>query len=93
MPGELESTIRDNAQGPAKASGDSGSMEQHPLPDRAQPGWRHRYIHRLALPAAQRLDYPIVGDEVRCAHTSAASVAVSVARCNLPAAARTRSNR
>ena len=26
-------TIRENAQGPAKASGDSGSMEQHSLPD------------------------------------------------------------
>ena len=33
MASELESTIRDNAQGPAKASGDAGSMEQHPLPD------------------------------------------------------------
>jgi hypothetical protein len=30
---DLEQTIRDNAQGPAKASGDSGSMEQHPLRD------------------------------------------------------------
>ena len=30
---ELEDTIRTNAQGPAKATGDSGSMEQHPLPD------------------------------------------------------------
>jgi len=30
---ELEQTIRDNAQGPAKASGDSGSMEQHKLQD------------------------------------------------------------
>ena len=29
----LTQTIEDNAQGPAKASGDSGSMEQHPLPD------------------------------------------------------------
>lgn len=30
---ELDNTIRDNAAGPAKASGDSGSMEQHRLPD------------------------------------------------------------
>jgi hypothetical protein len=30
---DLEDTIRESAQGPAKASGDSGSMEQHPLPD------------------------------------------------------------
>lgn len=33
MADELEDTIRQNAQGPAKASGDSGSMEQHKLPD------------------------------------------------------------
>jgi hypothetical protein len=33
MADELDDTIRQNAQGPAKASGDSGSMEQHKLPD------------------------------------------------------------
>ena len=33
MADDLESAIRENAQGPAKASGDSGSMEQHSLPD------------------------------------------------------------
>ena len=33
MADDLATTIRENAQGPAKASGDSGSMEQHPLPD------------------------------------------------------------
>jgi len=33
MDDDLKDTIRDNAQGPAKASGDSGSMEQHKLPD------------------------------------------------------------
>lgn len=33
MADDLEETIRENAQGPAKAAGDSGSMEQHPLPD------------------------------------------------------------
>lgn len=33
MADDLEDTIRENAQGPAKATGDSGSMEQHPLPD------------------------------------------------------------
>jgi hypothetical protein len=30
---DLEQTIRENADGPAKASGDSGSMEQHKLSD------------------------------------------------------------
>jgi hypothetical protein len=33
MAEDLADIIRDNAQGPAKAAGDSGSMEQHPLPD------------------------------------------------------------
>jgi hypothetical protein len=33
MAENLDDIIRDNAQGPSKASGDSGSMEQHPLPD------------------------------------------------------------
>ena len=33
MPDDLDETIRDNAQGPAKAAGDAGSVEQHPLPD------------------------------------------------------------
>lgn len=29
----LDQTIRENAQGPAKATGDSGSLEQHRLSD------------------------------------------------------------
>lgn len=33
MADDLDSTILENASGPAKASGDAGSMEQHPLPD------------------------------------------------------------
>jgi len=33
---QLDQTIRDNAQGPAKASGDSGSMEQHKLADQIE---------------------------------------------------------
>jgi hypothetical protein len=33
MADDLVDIIRENAQGPAKASGDSSSMEQHPLPD------------------------------------------------------------
>ena len=33
MSDDLDNAIRENAQGPAKASGDSGSMEQHSLPD------------------------------------------------------------
>lgn len=33
MAEEIENAIVENAKGPAKASGDSGSMEQHSLPD------------------------------------------------------------
>jgi hypothetical protein len=36
MADELDDTIRQNAQGPAKASGDAGSVEQHPLPDQIE---------------------------------------------------------
>ncbi len=35
-PANLEQAIRDNAAGPAKAAGDSGSVEQHPLPDQIE---------------------------------------------------------
>lgn len=31
MTDDLENAIRDNAEGPAKASGDAGSVEQHKL--------------------------------------------------------------
>ena len=30
---ELDEAILENATGPARASGDSGSVDQHPLPD------------------------------------------------------------
>lgn len=33
MADDLDDTIRQNAEGPAKASGDAGSVEQHKLPD------------------------------------------------------------
>ncbi len=33
MSEELEDTIKENAQSPAKVTGDAGSVEQHPLPD------------------------------------------------------------
>ena len=31
MAEDLDNTIRDNAAGPKRATGDSGSVEQHPL--------------------------------------------------------------
>lgn len=36
MPDDVDQSIRENAQGPAKASGDAGSVEQHPLPDQIE---------------------------------------------------------
>ncbi len=33
MAEDLDDTIRENAKGPAKASGDAGSVEQHSLKD------------------------------------------------------------
>ena len=36
MADELDTSIRDNASGPRKASGDSGSVEQHDLKDQIE---------------------------------------------------------
>ena len=36
MSDNLDDTIRENAQGPAKASGDAGSVEQHKLSDQIE---------------------------------------------------------
>jgi hypothetical protein len=36
MADELDDTIRQNAQGPAKASGDAGSVEQHQLDEQIE---------------------------------------------------------
>jgi len=36
MGDELDDTIRQNAQGPAKASGDAGSVEQHKLDEQIE---------------------------------------------------------
>lgn len=33
---DLDDAIEQNAKGPAKASGDAGSVEQHPLPDQIE---------------------------------------------------------
>jgi hypothetical protein len=33
---DLATNIEQNAQGPKRASGDQGSMEQHPLPDQIE---------------------------------------------------------
>lgn len=36
MPDDLENTIRENAQGPAKVSGDAGSVEQHSVSEQIE---------------------------------------------------------
>ena len=36
MADDLDDVIQENAQGPARASGDSGSLEQHPLKDQVE---------------------------------------------------------
>jgi hypothetical protein len=36
MADDLEDTIRQNAQGPAKAAGDAGSVEQHKLSEQIE---------------------------------------------------------
>lgn len=36
MADDLEQTIRDNAEGPSEARGDSGSMKQHSLQDQIE---------------------------------------------------------
>jgi hypothetical protein len=51
MADDLDETIRDNAQGPAKASGDSGSMEQHKLPDQIAAD---RYLAAKQAAASKR---------------------------------------
>ena len=42
MAEELDEKIRENAQGPSEASGDSGSMKQHSLKDQIQAA---RYLN------------------------------------------------
>lgn len=48
----LEETIRDNAKGPAKASGDAGSVEQHPLKDQIEAD---RYLNSKKAAKAKGL--------------------------------------
>ncbi|MCK6470870.1 MAG: hypothetical protein L6R28_03910 [Planctomycetes bacterium] len=49
---DLKDTIRENAKGPAKAAGDSGSVEQHPLRDQIEAD---RYLNAKKAAKAKRL--------------------------------------
>ena len=40
MADDLKDEIRENAAGPAKASGDAGSVEQHKLTEQIAADWR-----------------------------------------------------
>ena len=52
MADDLEQSIRENAQQPAKASGDSGSVEQHPLADQIEAD---RYLASKQAVRSKRL--------------------------------------
>ena len=52
MPEELEQSIRENAQQPAKASGDSGSVEQHSLSEQIEAD---RYLASKEATRSKRL--------------------------------------
>lgn len=51
MADDLDDTIRENAEGPAKVEGDAGSVQQHPLPDQIEAD---QYL--AAKEAAKRKD-------------------------------------
>jgi hypothetical protein len=52
MSDDLEQTIRDNAKAPAKATGDSISVEQHPLRDQIEAD---RYLNSKKAAKAKGL--------------------------------------
>jgi hypothetical protein len=52
MSDELEDSIRENAQQPAKAAGDSGSVEQHSLSDQIAAD---RYLQEKQAARSRRL--------------------------------------
>ena len=51
MADDLKDTIRDNAQGPAKATGNAGSVEQHKLSDQIEAD---RYLAAKEAAKAKR---------------------------------------
>ena len=52
MADDLDSTIRDNAEGPAEASGDAGAMKQHSLRDQIEAD---RYLNAKEAAKSKRL--------------------------------------
>lgn len=54
---DLKDTIKDNAQGPAEARGDSGSIRQHSLKDQIEAD---RYLASRKAAAENRLGFLLV---------------------------------
>jgi len=52
MADDLEQTIRENAQGPAEARDEAGSVRQHPLPHQIEAD---RYLESKAAVQKKRL--------------------------------------
>lgn len=52
----LEETIEENAKGPRRVSGDSGSMEQHSIPDQIAAD---KYKKEVAATQGTRRGWPI----------------------------------
>jgi hypothetical protein len=52
MADDLKDTIRENAEGPKRATGDSGSMEQHSLKDQIEAD---RYLNSKQAAKARGL--------------------------------------
>lgn len=52
MTEDLDNTIRENAEGPKRATGDSGSMEQHSLKDQVEAD---RYLNSKQAAKARGL--------------------------------------
>ena len=55
----LDTQIRDNAAGPKKATGDSGSVEQHPLNDQIAAD-RYLPLQRTLVQLRQQLLPPVL---------------------------------
>lgn len=53
----LKDAIKDNAQGPAEARGDSGSMRQHSLKDQIEAD---RYLASITAATKKRLGFRLM---------------------------------
>ncbi len=73
MADDLDNTIRDNAQGPAKVAGDAGSVEQHKPSEQIEADRYLAAIHEIleqdkAAPRKQRHTIQRIFDRLRAEH-------------------------